>query len=341
VKRKPPGDALGPLRPKVRPPVVVILGSPAEAARLVAELETPEVVCFQMDLYQAGRLREELGRRGCQARVVTAADLWDLLAEFQTALYPVPQGGERHLKLDMVEQAYHVLRPRGTFLVLSSYDRDDLFPSALKKVFGRFHAPGTGQVFWAQREEDRPRRRHEVAFRVRLDEGHSLRFLSRPGVFSFGRFDHGARALVETMTVAAADRIVDVGCGCGTNGVWAGRLSGPTGHVAFVDSNVRAVALADLNARANGLTSFETVASADVSGLPGASFDVALANPPYYAQAAIAQLFVERCRVLLPPGGGFYLVTKQPDQVGPLVAERFGPTEVVLRRGYHVLCATV
>jgi hypothetical protein len=42
---------------------------------------------------------------------------------------------------------------------------------------------------------------------------------------------------------------------------------------------------------------------------------------------------------LLKPGGRFYLVTKQPDQVGPLVADRFGPAEVVERRGYVVLCA--
>jgi 16S rRNA (guanine1207-N2)-methyltransferase len=141
------------------------------------------------------------------------------------------------------------------------------------------------------------------------------------------------------MTIAAGDRIVDVGCGCGTNGIWAGRLSGPTGHVTFVDSNLRALALAELNARGNGLIDFHTVASSTVEGIPAASFDVALANPPYYAQASIAQLFVERCRVLLRPGGRFYLVTKRPDEVGPLVADVFGTTEVVTRRGYQVLYA--
>jgi 16S rRNA (guanine1207-N2)-methyltransferase len=330
------------VRGKIRPPVAVILGSPAEAARLAVALETPEAVCYQMDLYQADRLREELAPLDPGPLVVTAPDLWDLPADFQTALYPAPVGGERQLKLDMVEQAFHVLRPRGTLVVGSSYDKDDLFPAALKKVFGRFHAPAgaAGQVFWAQREGDRPRRRHEVTFQVRpADGGPSLRFRSQPGVFSFGRFDHGARALVETMTVRPGDRVLDVGCGCGTNGVWAGRLSGPTGHVTFVDSNLRALALAEDNARANGLTRCETVASAGVEGLPEAGFDVALANPPYYAQASVAQLFVRRCRALLRPGGRFYLVTRQPDQVGPLVADAFGPTEVVLRRGYQVLCA--
>jgi 16S rRNA (guanine1207-N2)-methyltransferase len=194
-------------------------------------------------------------------------------------------------------------------------------------------------VLWCRREGDRPRRRHEITFQARLDAETSLRFLSRPGVFSYGRFDNGARALVETMHVEPGDRVLDVGCGCGTNGIWAGRLSGPAGSTALVDSNVRAVALAEINAKGNGLTTFQTVASSNVEGLEEKSFDVALANPPYYAQLSIAQLFIERCRQLLRPGGRFYLVTRQPDQVGPLVADVFGRTEVVERRGYIVLCA--
>ena len=65
-----------------------------------------------------------------------------------------------------------------------------------------------------------------------------------------------------------------------------------------------------------------------------------LANPPYYAHGAIAQLFIERSLVLLQPGGRFYLVTKQADQLQPLVAASFDHVAVVERRGYVVLCAT-
>ena len=93
------------------------------------------------------------------------------------------------------------------------------------------------------------------------------------------------------------------------------------------------------NARLNEVGAFQCAASADLQGLPEGSFDVALANPPYYAQTSIAHLFVTRARALLRPGGRLYLVTKQADQVGPLVAECFGPAEVVERRGYVILCA--
>src|SRR5262249_11598093 len=148
-------------------------------------------------------------------------------------------------------------------------------------------------------------------------DGPSFRFLSRPGVFSYGRFDDGARALVETMTVRAGDRVLDLGCGCGTNGVIAGRRGGPEGFVALPDGTLRAVALAEHNARANGLAPFTAVAGVRAEGLAEGRFDVALANPPYFAQGAVARLFAERARELLRPGGRLYLVTKQPDLVGP------------------------
>ena len=326
---------------RARPPLAVVLGSPAEAAGLVADLAVPDAVCYQMDLYQADRLREELERRGLAARVVTAPDLWDLPADFGTAYFLPAKGGERELKIDMVEQAFHVLRPRGTFAVVSPYEADPFFPPALKKIFGRVHAPaaGAGQVFVCHRDRERPRRRHEVSFHVRFGEGPSLRFLSRPGVFSYGRFDDGARALVETMQVEPGDRVLDFGCGCGTNGVCAARLAGPGGSVTFVDSNVRAVALAEHNARANGLSAFTAVADSGAAGLPAGGFDVVLANPPYYAGQSIARLFVERSRALLKSGGRFYLVTKQPEQVAGFVKETFGYVEGLLRRGYTILCA--
>jgi 16S rRNA (guanine1207-N2)-methyltransferase len=211
----------------------------------------------------------------------------------------------------------------------------------LKKVFGRVHAPTAdgGTLFWCRREGDRPRRRHEVTFQVRLDEDHSARFLSRPGTFAYGRFDDGARALVAEMEVRPGDRVLDIGCGCGTNGVIAGLRAGPTGHVAFVDSNLRAVALAAHNARENGLASFEAVASSRVEGLPEKSFDVALANPPYFAQGTVAGLFTLRARSLLEPGGRFYLVTRQPHEVAEIVEDIFGGYYMAVRGGYTIFKA--
>jgi 16S rRNA (guanine1207-N2)-methyltransferase len=324
---------------KARIPLAVVLGSPAEVLNLLLSLAFRDTTCYQMDLYQSERLGDELGKV-LRVQVATLPDLWDLPAEFATAVYMPARGGERELKIDMVEQAFHILRPGGTFIVWSSYQDDPFFPGLLKKIFGKVHErrDGADTIFWCPRQGDRPRRRHEITFQARV-AGESCRFVSRPGVFSYGRFDEGARALAEVMEVRPGDRILDIGCGCGTNGVFAARQAGPEGFVSFVDSNVRAVALAQLNARANGVTNFEAVASSRVEGPAENSFDVALANPPYYANSSIARLFIDRARDLLKANGRFYLVTRQPDEVAEAVGETFGRVEALIRRGYTILCA--
>ena len=135
-----------------------------------------------------------------------------------------------------------------------------------------------------------------MTFQGRVMGGPPCRFVSRPGVFAYGRFDDGARALVETAEVRPGDRVLDLGCGCGVAGVFAAQQCVPDGHVAFVDSNVRAAALSEMNARANGVEKFEVFATAAVEGPEEDSFDVVAANPPYYAGGAIAQLFIERAK---------------------------------------------
>jgi 23S rRNA (guanine1835-N2)-methyltransferase len=317
------------------------LGSLAEVFTLFLGCEAAEVTCFQMDLHQAERLRGELSAAGLSANVVTAPDLWDLPADFQTTVYLAPRGGERELKIDVAEQAVHVLLQRGAFIVWSPYEGDLFFPNLLKKVFGKVKVTHTDpdSVFWSQREGERTRRRHEVTFQSKVRGGESCRFVSRPGTFSYGRFDDGARALIEVARIEPAERVVDLGCGCGTNGIFAAQRTGPVGFVAFVDSNVRALALAELNARENGVQAFSTHASATAEGPEPASFDVVLANPPYYGAGAIARLFIERGKNLLKPDGRYYLVTRQASEVAPLMVQAFGEIDAVEHRGYTVLSA--
>src|SRR5438067_2962660 len=328
----------GLLLEKVRPPAGIVLGSPAEVAHLVEALALPEVVCYQMDLYPAGRIEEELGDR---VKVETAADFWDLPDPLQTLVYLPARGGERELKIDMVEQAFHVLRPHGHLLVWSPYREEELFPGLMKKIFGRVHSYPTdsGTLLTSHRDGERPRRRHEVTFQGKSGDGPRVEFLSRPGTFSYGRFDNGARALLDVAEILEGDRVLDLGCGCGTNGVLAWQRCGPTGHVTFVDSNLRALALAEHNARASGVTSFDVVATPRVEGLAEASYDVILVNPPYFAQSSIAKLFIERGRELLKEEGRFYLVTKQPNEMAQMVADTFGNVEAAEYRGYIILYA--
>lgn len=327
--------------PRIQPPVVFVLGAPRLIAQLADRFKKPGAVCYQMDLFQAERLREELAELNVPAEVRAAPDLWDLPAEFQTVVFPSPPRAERDLKIDMVEQAFHILKPNGTLLVLSPIDHDPFYPKLLKKLFGKASTTATpeGTIIWAHRHEDHPRRRHEVTVQARVDETAPLRFLTRPGVFTYGQLDLGSRALLTAAEIQPGDRILDLGCGAGAVGIAAARRAAPNGNVVFVDSNLRALALTELNARAEGMTNFEVEAAARVEGLTPNSFDVVLTNPPYYAQQSIAQLFIERSKQLLKTGGRFYLVTKQVDEVEPLVRKTFGEPELFENRGYVIMAA--
>jgi 16S rRNA G1207 methylase RsmC len=346
---------LNSVRSRVRPPVVIVMGSPAQAAELAAALGEPDTTCFQFDLHQANKLRRILagpeesanpGETGDTPPAAPAAtveilpDLWDLPAKFNTVLLPISTHGERELKLDLLEQAFHVLAPKGLLISLSEYEADQLLPKQHKKIFGKCsEMPSTraGSVFWSVRDGDRPRRRHEQKYHAKIGNGPPHEFVSRPGVFSYGEMDEGSRALLECAEIGEGDHVLDLGCGGGSVGVLAADRCGPTGHVTFLDSNVRAISLAKMNAEANGMTNFRTMSTEGMEGLEPGSFDVILANPPYYANSWIAQMFVQNSKTLLKPNGRFYLVTKMVNHVAPTMVEVFGDIVAMERRGYTIL----
>jgi 23S rRNA (guanine1835-N2)-methyltransferase len=331
-------ELLSIVRSRIRPPVLIAPAAPRLVADLVVTLGLSHTACFQFDLYQVERLRDELSEIGIDADVITSADLWDAPCRFATVLLPSPPRGERELKRDLVEQSYHVLDEGGRLIVLSPVPKDQFYPDLLKKTYGNaaLETSEIGTVLWSARRGDKPRRRHEISFHTR-DGEQSLTFFSRPGVFGYGRMDAGARALTEAMRVELGDRILDVGCGLGAVGIMAARRGGSASTVTFVDSHLRAVDLARRNALENGIANAQALAAVRLEGLPERSFDLALANPPYYAQHGVARLFVEGAQRSLTRGGRMYLVTKQADVVGEIVAESFGEPAVELRRGYAVL----
>jgi 16S rRNA G1207 methylase RsmC len=328
--------------PRIEPPALFVLGAPRLVAQLAARLDLPDTACYQMDLHQADRLREELAANGIKASVEVAPDLWDLPAKFNSVIFPSPPRAERELKLDMVDQAQHILQPNGLFVALSPIAPDQFFPKLIKKIYGKVAMTNSaeGTVAWSHRQSEHPRRRHEIVVQARVDEGDSLRFTTRPGVFTYGQLDAGTRALLAAAEVNAGDHVLDLGCGAGAAGLAAARKAGPTGHVTFVDSNTRAVAIAELNAQSEGLANYRTIATARFEDLEAGTFDVVLTNPPYYATESIAHQFVEKSKELLKSGGRLYLVTKQLDAIEPVVVKLFGEPELFESRGYIIIAAT-
>jgi 16S rRNA (guanine1207-N2)-methyltransferase len=63
---------------------------------------------------------------------------------------------------------------------------------------------------------------------------------------------------------------------------------------------------------ANGLMNVTVALEAEGRVPEPGSWDLALANPPYYSDFRLAELFVEAARLALAPGATLLVVTKQP-----------------------------
>lgn len=329
---------------RVKAPVCIPMGAPKSVAFLVQEMNLPDTTCFQMDLFPAAKLREDLAEMNAAAEVVTAPDLWDLPQKFNTVVLPAGSHTDRELKLDLIDQGFHILNPGGQFITLSEYEKDTEFAKHHKKIFGKCgETPSSksGMAFFSTKpNEPRERRRHEMHFHAKIAGGPSMDFLSRPGVFSYGRMDKGSRALLEVADVKDGDRVLDLGSGCGVVGCLLSTKA-KLGHLTFIDSHLRANAVCEINAKANGVANYEIVTSETMDGLPANGFDLILANPPYYGDSMVARLFVGKSRDLLKPGGKFLIVTKMPTAVVPIIFETFGGCDVVENRGYSIVVATV
>jgi 16S rRNA (guanine1207-N2)-methyltransferase len=148
----------------------------------------------------------------------------------------------------------------------------------------------------------------EVVFR---DRDRLLTAFTRPGVFAHRRIDPGARHLLGAVDVAADTRVLDIGCGsgCVTLGIAA---RDPSLRVHAFDSSARAVDCTRRGIEHNRLANATVALEAEGHVPEPGTWDLALANPPYYSDFRLAELFVESARLALAPGGTLLVVTKQP-----------------------------
>lgn len=178
--------------------------------------------------------------------------------------------------------------------------------------------------------------RCQFAFR---DRGRLLQVVTRPGVFSHRKLDLGARRLMDTMEVNAGQRVLDIGCGSGVV-AFAAAARGEDIHVVAIDSNSRAIDCVRQGASLNQLQGqVEPILSSDgsVPGYQLGDFDVALANPPYFANLQIAELFLAAAQAALKPGGTVWVVGKQPEWYRSNVPRWFDNVELQMVGGGYCI----
>jgi 16S rRNA G1207 methylase RsmC len=272
-------------------------------------LPRAETACHFLDAYLASQAAEHCGAGEGRPRIICAADFPE--GPFELVAIPVDPRGEAELTRDLLQAGHERLTLGGRLLSATSAADDQWLHGELRKLFEKVtRVPmESGVVYRATKSV--PLKKHknfesEFAFR---DQGRLIRAVSRPGVFSHRSLDAGARALLNTMTVRAGDRVLDLGSGSGVVGLAAAARAENVAVVA-VDSHARAV---ECTTRGAALNQFQNVtanlnADGDAPG-PG-TFDLVAGNPPYYSDYRIAEVFLQGARRALKPGGKVMIVAK-------------------------------
>ncbi len=309
------------------------------------------VTVHAYDAYQARKIREDVGVKGNVS--VVCADRLPEDALYDRALYyATSKLVSAELELDTLQDICLHLKD-GAQLVA-----DGVEPETLGKLFGKVESSRESRrspvkCICTKKGDLKRVRTFAAEFEASVPGGPKLKLMSLPGCFCHRRPDEGGLALAEVVAreigetpPASPCPVLDIGCGCGLVGLLVADALRRKGvgeiPLALVDSHTRAMAAARQNAANLGFAA-DCVLS-DV-GLPPdhpmmGRFRIALANPPYYGEGRIADLFAQIAAKSLAPDGVCWMVAKTPGIIREACAAAFGKVEEFKRRGYTVLKAT-
>jgi 16S rRNA (guanine1207-N2)-methyltransferase len=261
----------------------------------------------------ADTCRENVRLNGVDATVRTVARESELDGTFDTAVY-VPKP---YTALDVGKQriadAVGRLDPGGT-LVLAARERTGLNryrdclsgigadPETVVAADGvqvlRATRPSTfDPPVYVEPQTNTVRVRESGAAAVRERE---LHLVSEHGLFAAGGLDDGTRLLLESVDVTDGERVLDLCCGCGPLGTYAGLTADCS--VTLTDDDARATACATETLAKNGVDG-DVVTADGVDGVRDRRFDFVLSNPPTHAGSGVLATLLDCAADVLARGG--------------------------------------
>ena len=325
-------------RRDIRRIVATTVGRAQAASSLAQASSDYDVHAWFLDLYQCQLAADALGDRlpnltlACQAHLSPGP--------FQLAIVPLSKSGEAELARDQLQASALALELGGMLIAAVDNPRDQWVREQLSDLFSKVtvqtYEDATVYVARKQTELKKVRDfRCEFTFR---DGERLLRAVSRPGVFAHRRLDPGARQLIDATEVESGTRVLDIGCGAGAVAI-ALAARDPSISVHAVDSSARAIEATLAGAALNELTNVTAELSCDGNYRGAGEYDLAVANPPYYADNRIAELFVNAAHRSLRHGGRLIVVAKHADWYAATMPEQWDHLEHRPAKNYAIITA--
>lgn len=300
-----------------------------------------QVDCCFLDLFQKNQSEFQVFDHGSLENLKFRCEPDLPQSEADLVAFTFRKGGDAELTRDLMQQGYLRLIDGGRMLAVTDNDEDqwlhdqlqDLFPKVTRRPCAK-----VGTLYLATRTGPLKKvKTYDCQFAFR-DRGKLIRMHSRPGVFSHRRIDLGARTLINTMQLKPGMKVLDMGCGVGTVSL-AAAFAAENVTVIALDSNPRAIQCTQLSAELNGATGITAILDCEGHSASTGDFDLVLANPPYFSNYAIAELFLDTAYRALKPGGVVHVVTKTANWFLERMPLWFVDIQESEAGGYRVLTA--
>ena len=167
--------------------------------------------------------------------------------------------------------------------------------------------------------------------------GKEFEFYTASGIFSKKKIDMGTLVLAESIALGKNSKVLDVGCGIGILGIVAAKLF--NANVVMTDINKRAVMLAKMNVKLNGINA-EIFQGNLYEKIKDDDFDCVISNPPQNAGKEVCFQLIAESKNHLKPNGTLQIVArhnKGGKTLSKKIEEVFGNVNVLAKKsGYSV-----
>ncbi len=311
------------------------LGRAQFARQYAMRYSDSQVTCLFLDIYLSRRAETATETPPENLNILCAADPPE--EDFDLAVMPFTQGGEAELTRDLMQSAHERLRIGGQLAVSIDSPKDTWLHEEMQRLFEKVtRKTGQGGLIYLGTKRGPLKKLKNFHSEFKFRDGERLiSVVTRPGVFSHRRLDLGAPPDGGHADLSGEPR---VGHGLWGRGAFAGGGDAGGGCAGSRRGfEHRAIECTNESAALNGIQSITTKLNASAQVEEQGTFDVALANPPYYSNYRIAEIFLKGARRALKPGGTVWVVAKTSEWYEEHMPKQFDNVTVQTVRDYAVI----